>query len=60
MIEKTLEAWRWGDPAEVAERAELQANAAAARESAKVIERVSKQTERERIRAKVFRKARAA
>ncbi len=44
-----LESWRYGDPAEVAERIELQANAKAARE-------MQKRAEQERIKAKVFRK----
>lgn len=57
---KTMQAWEFGDPAEVAERRELQANAAAAREMAKLDERLSKRAEQERIKAKVFRKAAAA
>lgn len=57
MIEKpTLEAWRWGDPADVAERDELQANAAAARESAQLYERLAKRALQQRIRDKVFKK----
>ncbi len=57
---KTLEAWEWRDPAEVVERRELQANAAAARELEKLNQRLAKRAEQERIRALVFRKARPA
>ncbi len=53
-----LEAWKWRDPAEVAERIELQANAKAARELAKLTERLTRRTEQERIKAKVFKKGR--
>ena len=56
-MNKPLEAWEWRDPLAVAERRELQANAAAARELEKLNERLAKQAEQERIRAKVFRRA---
>lgn len=59
-MDKTLEAWEWRDPADVAERRELQANAAAARELEKLNKRLAKSAEQERIRAKVFKKARQA
>jgi hypothetical protein len=59
-MSKTLEAWRFGDPAEVVERLELQANAAAARESAKAIEQAQRQSTRERMRELVFRKQQGA
>lgn len=55
-----LEAWEWRDPAAVAERRELQDNAAAQREYDKLQDAMAKRAEQERIRAKVFRKARAA
>lgn len=55
-----LETWEFGDPADVAERRELQANAAASRETEKLMTGLAKRVERERIREKVFRKARAA
>ena len=56
-MNKPLEAWEWRDPAKVAERRELQANAAEARETAKVNEALAKTAEQQRIRSLVFRKA---
>lgn len=53
-----LEAWQWRDPAKVAERRELQANAAVAREMEKLHEALAKRAEQARIRGLVFRKAR--
>lgn len=54
------EARYYRDPAEVAEVNELKANHAAARELEKLNKRLAKSAEQERIRAKVFKKARAA
>jgi uncharacterized Fe-S cluster-containing radical SAM superfamily protein len=59
MAERTLRAWEFHDPAEVAERRELQANAAAQREQAKKSEQEAKRAEQQRIRELVFRKGRA-
>lgn len=56
-MKQTLEAWKFGDPAEVVERIELQANAAAARETQKAIEQAQRQSKRERMHALVFKKA---
>ncbi len=56
MSDKTLEAWMWRDPADVAERIELQANAAAARQRESVERETLKRAEQERIRALVFKK----
>lgn len=56
-MNRELEAWMWRDPAQVVERIELQANAAAAREQDKLMERLAKAAKQERIRAKVFKKA---
>lgn len=56
-MSRELEAWMWRDPADVAERIELQANAAAARQREIVERETSKRAEQERIRALVFRKA---
>ena len=55
-MDKGLEAWEWRDPLAVAERRELQANAAEARETAKVNEALAKRAEQQRIRNLVFRK----
>jgi len=54
-VKEALEAWRYGDPADVVERVELQANAAAAREREKLEKRLKQLAEQARIRAKVFR-----
>lgn len=56
MKETTLEAWEFGDPADVAERRELQANAAVAREMSKLANALARRAEQERIKALVFRK----
>jgi hypothetical protein len=56
-MNKPLEAWMYRDPADVAERIELQANAAEARRREIVERETVKQAERQRIRALVFRKA---
>lgn len=58
-MNEPLESWMYRDPADVAERIELQTNAAEARRKAIVERETLKQAERDRIRALVFRKARA-
>jgi hypothetical protein len=55
-----LEAWEFGNPAEVAERRELQTNAAAARQRHEQAEAEAKRAEQQRIRELVFRKKGAA
>lgn len=59
-MDKAFEAWEWRNPAEVAERRELQANAAVAREMEKLNAALAKRAEQARIRSLVFRKARTA
>lgn len=59
-MDKALEAWEWRDPLVVAERRELQANAAFDREMQKSNEAPAKRAEQARIRSLVFRKARTA
>ena len=52
----TLQAWEFRDPADVAERRELQANAAQSRRRQELEQALAKQAERQRIRNLVFRK----
>lgn len=55
-MSKTLESWMYGDPSEVVERIELQANAAAAREMEKLQRNLEKRALQERMHRKVFKK----
>lgn len=54
-MSKTLEAWMYQDPADVAERIELQANYAAAKERERERERQEIQARRQRVRDAVFK-----
>jgi len=55
-MNKTLESWKYLDPADVAERIELQENYQASKQAQEVSDRLAKKAERDRIRALVFRK----
>lgn len=59
-MSQIFEARYYRDPAEVAEINELKENHAAAREMEKLNDALAKRAEQERIRAKVFKKARTA
>lgn len=54
-VNRELEAWMWRDPAEVAERKELQDNARVARVQDKLMQRLEKAAKQERMRALVFK-----
>jgi len=54
-VNKRLETWEWRNPVDVAERRELQDNARAQREQARLTDRLAKTAEQQRIRANVFK-----
>ena len=55
-MSKTLEAWMYQDPADVAERIELQANYASAKERERELQQQEIQARRQRVRDAVFKK----
>jgi len=54
-MKPALETWEWRNPLDVAQRRELQDNAKAQRERARLTEGQAKLAEQQRIRNKVFK-----